>query len=82
MRFIFTFKEKQTRLNMDRIKQDEKKHTRVSFLLPDAAGKAGAVSFSFGGAALFSLGLDGVSAFDGAGGLGGDASGFGALVSA
>ena len=35
-----------------------------------------------GGAALSSLGLDRVSAFDGAGSVGDDVSGFGALVSA
>ena len=65
-----------------------KRHTRVSFLLPDAAwGVRDAPLSSFlacvsvGGAALSSLGLDGVSVFDGAGGVG-DVSRFGALVSA
>lgn len=59
--------------------------TRVSFLLP-AAARGGGEAFlscfldccSLGGTTLSSLGLEGVSAFDGVG----DVSGFGALVSA
>jgi hypothetical protein len=83
MRFIFTFENK-GRLAADRIEQSEKKHTRVSLLLPDAArggGGAPLSSFSFDGA-LSSLGLDCVSTFDGGGDSGDNVPAVRALVSA